>query len=125
MRKPTWQSRWSRFVRYTAPQETGMAQGINAKSGFVVALVAAACIGGFGAEAGSYTALRVANAAVALGFLAMVVRTLGRPLKSTAGFVAKLVIYGGLTVLFAFLTYRAWPTAPVYEVLGSILDEAL
>jgi hypothetical protein len=100
-------------------------KGLNAKSGLVAALVIAACIGGFGAEASSYTALRVANAVVALGLLGMVVRTLSRPLKSTAGFVAKLVIYGGLALLFVFLTCRAWPTAPVYEVLGEILDEAL
>lgn len=79
-----------------------------------VALAVGAIGGGL---AGSSTAMRVANALLSAGLGYLGWRSLCR--QRTAG----AVLLGLLAVLFAVLVVKVSWTAPIYDVLGSIVEE--
>jgi len=80
-------------------------------------IVVALVIGAVGGLIGSATAMRVANGVFAGGFGYLLWRALVR------GRTGMAVLFGVLAGLFVVAAIQLAFTAPIYEVLGSIIDE--
>ena len=80
-------------------------------------ILAALFVGGIGGLVGSPTAMRVANGVFAVGFVRLLWRSLGQDRPISAA------LYGLLAAAFALLAYMVMWTAPIYEVVGAVIDE--